>query len=66
VGALDDDTYREALVELGLARHAAGESAAESAKRATIALKRLRGLVADSPELVTRLAPLVVAAGGLS
>jgi nucleoside phosphorylase len=65
-GALDDDTYREALVELGLARHAAGESAAESAKRATIALKRLRGLVADSPELVTRLAPLVVAAGGLS
>ncbi|CAL9300570.1 phosphorylase family protein [Streptomyces sp. SudanB182_2057] len=65
-GVLDDDTYREALVELGLARHAARENAPESIKRATIALKRLRGLVADSPELVTRLAPLVVAAGGRS
>ncbi|MEV4339590.1 5'-methylthioadenosine/S-adenosylhomocysteine nucleosidase [Streptomyces sp. NPDC049590] len=65
-GALDGDTYREALVELGLARHAARENAPESAKRATIALKRLRGLIADSPELVARLAPLVVAAGGLS
>ncbi|GGS04584.1 MULTISPECIES: phosphorylase family protein [Streptomyces] len=65
-GALDDDTYREALVELGLARHAARDTAPESVKRTTIALKRLRGLVADSPELVTRLAPLVVAAGGLS
>lgn len=31
-----------------------------------MALKRLRGLVAEVPELVARLRPLVVAAGDLS
>jgi adenosylhomocysteine nucleosidase len=65
-GALDEDTYREALAELGFARRAAREKTAESAKRATLALKRLRGLIAELPELVVRLAPLVVAAGDLS
>ncbi|MBI0375851.1 5'-methylthioadenosine/S-adenosylhomocysteine nucleosidase [Streptomyces albiflaviniger] len=65
-GALDDDTYREALAELGFARRAAGEKTPESSKRATMALKRLRGLIAESPELMARLAPLVVAAGELS
>ncbi|MFF4226383.1 5'-methylthioadenosine/S-adenosylhomocysteine nucleosidase family protein [Streptomyces sp. L500] len=65
-GALDDDTYREALAELGSARRAAREKTPESPKRATMALKRLRGLVAEFPELVARLAPLVVAAGDLS
>ncbi|GAA1103941.1 5'-methylthioadenosine/S-adenosylhomocysteine nucleosidase family protein [Streptomyces javensis] len=64
--ALDDDTYREALAELGFARRAAGEKTPESSKRATMALKRLRGLIAESPELMARLAPLVVAAGELS
>ncbi|MEV0475053.1 5'-methylthioadenosine/S-adenosylhomocysteine nucleosidase [Streptomyces prunicolor] len=65
-GALDDDTYREALAELGFARRAAREETPESFKRATMALKRLRGLIAEFPELVARLAPLVVAAGNLS
>ncbi|MFF2939592.1 purine phosphorylase [Streptomyces niveus] len=65
-GALDDDTYREALAELGFARRAARENTPESSKTATMALKRLRGLVADFPELVATLAPLVVAAGDLS
>ncbi|MEU9050247.1 5'-methylthioadenosine/S-adenosylhomocysteine nucleosidase [Streptomyces sp. NPDC048384] len=65
-GALDDDTHREALAELGFARRAARESTPESSKRATMALKRLRGLIAEFPELVARLAPLVVAAGDLS
>ncbi|MGW8696138.1 5'-methylthioadenosine/S-adenosylhomocysteine nucleosidase family protein [Streptomyces eurythermus] len=65
-GALDDDTHREALAELGVARRAAAEKTPESAKRATMALKRLRGLIADSPELTARLAPLVVAARSLS
>lgn len=65
-GALDDDTYPEALAELDFARRAARKSIPESAKSATMALKRLRGLIADSPELAARLAPLVVAAGGLS
>ncbi|MFE5844531.1 purine phosphorylase [Streptomyces niveus] len=65
-GALDDDTYREALAELGFARRAARENTPESSKTATMALKRLRGLVAEFPELVATLAPLVVAAGDLS
>jgi nucleoside phosphorylase len=65
-GTLDDDTYREALAELGFARRAAREKTPESSKRATMALKRLRGLIAEFPELVARLAPLVVAAGDLS
>ncbi|MCC2278960.1 5'-methylthioadenosine/S-adenosylhomocysteine nucleosidase [Streptomyces sp. ET3-23] len=65
-GALDDDTYREALSELDFARRAAKENTPESSRRAIMALKRLRGLVAEFPELVARLAPLVVAAGDLS
>ncbi|ANH92801.1 MULTISPECIES: 5'-methylthioadenosine/S-adenosylhomocysteine nucleosidase [unclassified Streptomyces] len=65
-GSLDDDTYREALAELGFARRAAREHTSESSKRATMALKRLRGLIAEVPELVAMLAPLVIAAGDLS
>ncbi|GAB1337072.1 hypothetical protein ACE1SV_36620 [Streptomyces sp. E-15] len=65
-GALDDDTYQEALAELAVAFRAARENITGSSKRATMALKRLRGLVAESSELVARLAPLVVAAGDLS
>jgi nucleoside phosphorylase len=65
-GTLDDDTHREALSELGSAHRAARENTPGSSRRATMALKRLRGLTADSPELVARLAPLVVAAGDLS
>jgi adenosylhomocysteine nucleosidase len=65
-GALDDDTYRESLAELGFARRAARGNTPESSRRATMALKRLRGLIAEFPELVARLAPLVVAAGDLS
>ncbi|MEU4656840.1 5'-methylthioadenosine/S-adenosylhomocysteine nucleosidase [Streptomyces sp. NPDC023723] len=65
-GALDDDTCREALAELDFARRAVRENTPESAKRATMALKRLRGLIAAFTDLTARLAPLVVAAGGLS
>lgn len=65
-GSLDEDTCREALAELGFARRAAKERKPGSAKQATMALKRLRGLIADTPELAARIAPLIVAAGGLS
>lgn len=65
-GSLDEDTYREALAELSSALRAATEKTSESSRRATLALKRLRGLTAEVPELVDRLAPLVVAAGDLS
>ncbi|MEU7565155.1 5'-methylthioadenosine/S-adenosylhomocysteine nucleosidase [Streptomyces fradiae] len=65
-GALDEDTFREALVDLGSARQAAGRKAPESSKRTVLALKRLRGLVAEHPALADRLTPLIVAAGGLA
>ncbi|MFF9274890.1 5'-methylthioadenosine/S-adenosylhomocysteine nucleosidase family protein [Streptomyces griseosporeus] len=65
-GDLDEDTFREALAELGFARRAAKDDTPEPARKATMALKRLRGLVAEFPELVAKLAPLVVAAGDLS
>ncbi|MCA1218572.1 5'-methylthioadenosine/S-adenosylhomocysteine nucleosidase family protein [Streptomyces sp. 8L] len=65
-GDLDDDTYQEALAELGFACRVARENAPGSSRTATMALKRLRGLIADSPELADRLAPLVRAAGDLS
>ncbi|MEV6951681.1 5'-methylthioadenosine/S-adenosylhomocysteine nucleosidase [Streptomyces sp. NPDC051183] len=63
-GALDEDTCREALVDLDSARRTAREDAPGSSKRTAMALKRLRGLIADHPLLADRLAPLVVAAGG--
>lgn len=65
-GALDDDTDCEARTELDAARLAAQENTPGSSRAATMALKRLRGLIADFPELVARLAPLVDAAGDLS
>ncbi|MFD8795273.1 5'-methylthioadenosine/S-adenosylhomocysteine nucleosidase family protein [Streptomyces vinaceus] len=63
-GALDDDTCREALADLDSARRATRENTPESSKRAAMTLRRLRGLIADCPALVAKLAPLVVAAGG--
>ncbi|MEU8839022.1 5'-methylthioadenosine/S-adenosylhomocysteine nucleosidase [Streptomyces roseus] len=63
-GALDDDTCREALADLDSARRAAEHGTPESARKALMTLKRLRGLIADCPALAARLAPLVVAAGG--
>ncbi|MFI0775396.1 purine phosphorylase [Streptomyces sp. NPDC021212] len=65
-GALDDDTYEEAQAELDTASRAARENAPESPKRVTMALKRLRGLIADLSELAAKLAPLIIAVGGLS
>ncbi|MFJ9323708.1 5'-methylthioadenosine/S-adenosylhomocysteine nucleosidase family protein [Streptomyces globisporus] len=65
-GVLDDDTYREARAELAIADRATRENGPEASRTTTMALKRLRGLVADVPELVTRLAALVLAAGALS
>lgn len=65
-GALDDDTYQEARAELDIACRAAKENAPGAPKQVPMALKKLRGLIADCPELVTGLAPLIVAAGTLS
>ncbi|PJN27965.1 5'-methylthioadenosine/S-adenosylhomocysteine nucleosidase [Kitasatospora sp. CB02891] len=60
-GALDDDTYREALADLESARRTASENTLDSSRRTTMTLKRLRGLVADCPVLVAELAHLITA-----
>ncbi|MFB8078216.1 purine phosphorylase [Streptomyces sp. NPDC056013] len=65
-GALDEDSHREALADLDSALRSAGERTPESSKRTVMTLKRLRGLVADCPALVTALIPLVAAAGELA
>ncbi|MFD7240505.1 5'-methylthioadenosine/S-adenosylhomocysteine nucleosidase family protein [Streptomyces massasporeus] len=65
-GALDEDSYREALTDLDSALRSAGEGTLESSKRTVMTLKRLRGLVAECPALVASLAPLVAAAGDLA
>ncbi|MEU7717786.1 5'-methylthioadenosine/S-adenosylhomocysteine nucleosidase [Streptomyces tibetensis] len=65
-GALDEDSYREALNDLDSALRSAGERTPESSKRTVMTLKRLRGLVAECPALVATLAPMVTAAGDLA
>ena len=65
-GALDEDSYREALTDLDSALRSAGERTPESSKRTVMTLRRLRGLVAECPPLVAALAPLVAAAGDLT
>ncbi|MFD7431743.1 purine phosphorylase [Streptomyces sp. NPDC059818] len=63
-GALDKDTYREAVADLESALRSAGEGTPDSSKRATMTLRRLRGLVAECPGLLAELAPLIASAGG--
>ena len=62
-GDLDEDTYREALADLESALRSARERTPDSAKRASMTLRRLRGLVADCPALLAELTPLIAAAG---
>ncbi|MFJ7279841.1 purine phosphorylase [Kitasatospora sp. NPDC098663] len=65
-GALDEDTYREALTDLDSALRSAGTNTPESSKRTVMTLRRLRGLVAECPALLAGLAPLIAAAGDLA
>ncbi|MGV9789509.1 5'-methylthioadenosine/S-adenosylhomocysteine nucleosidase family protein [Streptomyces sp. NPDC003435] len=62
-GALDEDTYREALADLDSALRSAGKSTPDSSKRAVMTLRRLRGLVSECSALTAELAPLIAAAG---
>jgi adenosylhomocysteine nucleosidase len=62
-GTLDEDTYREALTDLDTALRSAGRNTPDSSKRTVMALRRLRGLVAEHPALMAELAPLVAVAG---
>lgn len=62
-GALDEDTYQEAVTDLDSALRTAGSRTPESSKRTVMTLRRLRGLVAEYPALLAELAPMVATAG---
>ncbi|RCG20511.1 purine phosphorylase [Streptomyces diacarni] len=62
-GALDQDTYREALADLDSALRSAGGNTPDSSKRATMTLRRLRGLVVECPALMAELAHLITTVG---
>lgn len=64
-GTLDEDIYSAVQVELDVADRAAKENTPASPREATLALKRLSGLIADLPELTASLAPLIAAVGEL-
>ncbi len=64
-GNLDDTTYEAARAELDTADEALPADTPESKSRFVLALKRLRGLIADVSDLATKIAALIAAASGL-
>jgi uridine phosphorylase len=64
-GALDDDTFHDACAQVDIASTALASNTPEGKRTFVLALKRLRGLIADVAELATKIATLVSAARGL-
>mgnify|MGYP002620209485 CR=1 FL=1 len=64
-GHLDEETYTAAESELDVVSDCVREGAAAKKGRLLLALKRLRGLVADVTELAVRLAALITVVQGL-
>jgi hypothetical protein len=65
-GKVDDATYVAAEAELDIASEALDANTPESKNVFLLALKRLRGLIADVADLATKIATLIIAAKGLS
>jgi nucleoside phosphorylase len=65
-GTVDDDTYVAAEAELDIADQALSSDTDEGKSKFMLALKRLRGLVADVAELAARIAAVMAAVKGLS
>lgn len=65
-GDLDYATLTGAQLQLATARKSAQEGTSESKHTVATALGRLQGLVADVADLATKIAPLIMMAGGLS
>lgn len=64
-GSLDADTYQAAQAELDIASAALPADNPEGKSRVVLALKRLRGLIADTAELAVKVTALITAASGL-
>ena len=65
-GKLDDATFTAAEAELDIAKEALETNTPEGKNTFVLALKRLRGLIADVAELAARIATLIVTVKGLS
>ncbi|MGN9918758.1 5'-methylthioadenosine/S-adenosylhomocysteine nucleosidase family protein [Micromonospora palomenae] len=65
-GQLDEETYAAAESELDVASDCLKEDTVRSRGTLMVALRRLRGLVADVAELAAKLAALIAVAKGLS
>jgi adenosylhomocysteine nucleosidase len=65
-GGIDEATFNAAQAELDIAGNALGTDTAEGRDTFVLALKRLRGLIADVTDLATRIAALLVMAKALS
>jgi adenosylhomocysteine nucleosidase len=66
IGKLDEDTYEAAQAELDIASEALQADTPEDKSRFLLALKRLRGLIADVADLAAKIVSLIAAAKGLS
>ena len=65
-GMVDSSTYEAAQDELDLAGKALEENTPEGTGRFVLALKRLRGLIAEAAEVASKVAALITAVNGLS
>jgi 8-oxo-dGTP diphosphatase len=65
-GTLDEDTYQAAEAELETAVGSLAAGAEPGTGRLMVALKRLRGLVADTAELAANVAVIIAAVKGMS
>jgi adenosylhomocysteine nucleosidase len=65
-GGIDDDTFEAAKNELDTAETAMSEPSETGKKHSVLALKRLRGLLADTAEIAAKIAVVIAAVSGLS
>ncbi|MFR9727832.1 purine phosphorylase [Saccharopolyspora sp. MS10] len=65
-GTVDSATYEAAQDELDLAGKALEEKTTEGRSRSMLALKRLRGLIAEAADVASKVAALITAVNGLS
>jgi len=65
IGNLDEATYEAAHAELDIASEALDADTPEGKSRLFLALKRLRGLIADVADLAAKIVSLIAAAKGL-
>jgi hypothetical protein len=65
-GRLDETTYQAAEAELEVATSSLPAETEPSKSRLVVALKRLRGLIADVADLTAKLATIISAVKGMS